>query len=229
MNEKPDVVFFDMDHTLIDNDCDVSWKEFLIDEGLADPSEHEDMYRYWRLYYEGNLPAEEYLRFQLAQFAGRTPDEMCELTRRHFELRVRDRVFPEVWGILERLRAEGVPTVMLTATNRPVAEPLAAYLNLTDLIATELEIVEGRYTGRIVGQYNLAEGKFVLSSRYAAQHGYDLARAVYYGDSIPDVAMLERVGYPVVVNPGEEMERVARERNWPIERWRLDEMKDKNL
>ena len=33
--------FWDMDHTLIDNDCDVSWKEFLIAEGLAPAADRE--------------------------------------------------------------------------------------------------------------------------------------------------------------------------------------------
>ncbi|MBN1865706.1 HAD-IB family hydrolase [Candidatus Sumerlaeota bacterium] len=219
MTFRPDVVFFDMDHTLIDNDCDVSWKEYLIQEGLADPSERGEMDRYWRLYYEGNLPVQDYLSFQLAQFRGRAPEEMAELARRHFEWRVRERVFPEARATLERLEADGVPRVMLTATNRPVAEPLARHLDMTDLIATELEIANGRYTGRIVEPYCIAEGKFVLASRYAAEQGRDLNRSVYYGDSIPDVAMLERVGRAVAVNPGEEMERIARSRGWRIERW----------
>jgi HAD superfamily hydrolase (TIGR01490 family) len=219
--DRPDAVFFDMDHTLIDNDCDVSWKEFLICEGLADPGEREEMNRFWRLYYEGRLPVEKYLAFQLAQFKGRAPDEMADLARRHFERHVRDQVFPQALATLERLRTAGVPRVMLTATNRPVAEPLARHLGMSDLIATEMELAEGRYTGRIAGPYCLARGKFVLSSRWAAAQGCDLNRSVYYGDSIPDVAMLERVGHPVVVNPGEEMERVARGRGWAIERWSL--------
>ena len=34
-NNEIKIHFFDMDHTLINNDCDVSWKEFLTEEKIA--------------------------------------------------------------------------------------------------------------------------------------------------------------------------------------------------
>ena len=37
MKGSPEFYFFDMDHTLIDNDCDVSWKDFMVAEKLAPP------------------------------------------------------------------------------------------------------------------------------------------------------------------------------------------------
>ena len=42
--------FWDMDHTLIDNDCDVSWKEFLIAGGLAPASDRELIDLYYEQY-----------------------------------------------------------------------------------------------------------------------------------------------------------------------------------
>ena len=37
-----DVAFFDMDHTVLDMDCDVSWKYFLADKGLAPPADRTE-------------------------------------------------------------------------------------------------------------------------------------------------------------------------------------------
>jgi hypothetical protein len=46
--------------------------------------------------------------------------------------------------------------------------------------------------------------------------GIDLARSYAYSDSITDQPMLELVGYPVVVNPDRDLQRIAREREWEV-------------
>ena len=205
-----DIILFDMDHTLIDNDCDVSWKEFLIAEGLAPPSEHDDIYRFWDLYCQGQLPEKEFLGFQLRQFVGRTPEEMAPLVERHFAERVRPSVFPQAKTEVRNLVTAGRPVAALTATNRMVATPVCRGIGIHDVIATELDTSDGRFTGRIQGAYCIGEGKIARAEAYCLQRGFSLDRAVYYGDSVSDIPMLKRVGFPVAVNPGEKLLALAR-------------------
>jgi len=221
MSAEPQVVFFDMDHTLIDNDCDVSWKEFLVEEGLAPRSELDDVYRFYELYVQARLPEGEFNAFQLRQFAGRSPEEMRPLARRHFESRVRSRIFPDAVRAVARHRAAGQAVVLLTATNRVVAEPLAEHLGLDGVIATEIERGDGHYTGRIAGPYCVKEGKVHYAGQHLAGLGLTLADAAYYGDSASDIPMLESVGRPVAVNPAPPLEDLARRRGWPVLRWTL--------
>ena len=37
-----DLYVWDMDHTIIDNDCDVSWKKFLVEKKIAPESDFEE-------------------------------------------------------------------------------------------------------------------------------------------------------------------------------------------
>ena len=222
MTTRADIVFFDMDHTLIDNDCDVSWKNFLIDEGLADASERATADRFWQLYCRGELPEADFLAFQMRQFAGRTPREMAPLLERHFRERVKPKIYPQAVRQVRAALERGAPAVMLTATNRPVAEPLARELGLSDIIATELELVDGRYTGRIVEPYCSKAGKVRLARAWCEARGLDLARAAYFGDSLADVPMLEAVAEPTVVNPSGELLTCAQTRRWRIETWALN-------
>ena len=55
------IAFFDIDHTIIDNDCDVSWKLFLIEKGLAPKSDKKIVKEYFELYKAGTLPIEDFL------------------------------------------------------------------------------------------------------------------------------------------------------------------------
>jgi len=38
----------------------------------------------------------------------------------------------------------------------------------------------------------------------------------YYGDSVVDIPIMEAVGYPVAINPMEELKEFAQKKGWPI-------------
>jgi phosphoserine phosphatase len=126
--KKPKIVFFDMDHTVIAIDCDVSWKYFLSDEGLAPISDRSLADNFLELYHQGKTDIDVFVKFQLKEFIGRTPDEMHRLARRHFDNHVREYVYPKAYQEIRKLRQSGARVALLTGTNRIIAEPLAPYL-----------------------------------------------------------------------------------------------------
>ena len=120
------LAFFDMDHTLIDNDCDLSWKEYLVDKGLAGWTDRlRGRWHFW-MYRLGRLNPVRFMRFQLAQFRGMTGEEMAPLLAEHFAGYVLPKLYPAVPAILADLRARGIPCILITATSREIAAPLAA-------------------------------------------------------------------------------------------------------
>ena len=44
----------------------------------------------------------------------------------------------------------------------------------------------------------------------------DFERSTFYSDSTNDLPLLESVSAPVATNPGPALERIARERGWPV-------------
>jgi HAD superfamily hydrolase (TIGR01490 family) len=217
-----DIVFYDMDHTLIDNDCDVSWKEFLIDHGLAPANERVEAQRHWEEFVQGRLDEQIFLAFQMRQFVGKTPDEMMELSRLHFEERVKPRMYPQAIERIDRAREAGRRQVMLSATNAIVCAPVAEAFGLNDVICTQLETRDGRFTGRIVEPYCSREGKIHYAGAYCREKGFSFDRAAYYGDSVYDIPMLERVARAFAVNPGDKLRERAQSGGWTIERWTLN-------
>ncbi len=216
-----DVVFFDMDHTILAIDCDVSWKKFLIDKGMAPAEDSAKAEYYWDLYCQGKSPVEEFVEFQLREFAGRTPEEMYVLTQRHFDERIRQFIYPEAHRVIEEFSAKGVPTVLVTGTNRFLSQPLVDAVGITTLLATEPEIVNGRFTGGIVEPFLLKQGKLLKAREYCQSLQTDLKHAAFFADSINDLEMLASVGTPVVVNPADKLIEEAKARHWRIECWSL--------
>jgi len=83
------------------------------------------------------------------------------------------------------------------------------------VVATRMEIVDGKYSGDIE-YYAYAEEKARAIEELARVVGYDLENSYAYSDSVTDVFMLETVGHPHTVNPDKELRRIAQERGWPI-------------
>ena len=77
------------------------------------------------------------------------------------------------------------------------------------MIATRMEIVDGKYTGEI-GYYAYAreQGRRDAAS-WPSARATTSARSYAYSDSVTDVHMLEAVGNPYAVNPDRELRRHA--------------------
>jgi HAD superfamily hydrolase (TIGR01490 family) len=124
---------------------------------------------------------------------------------------------------------QGHAIVLVSGTPAPLAQEMALALTVrlavrgiaasVGVCATRLEEKDGRWTGRIVGEAMFGEAKGRAVRRLAANEGFDLERCYAYGDSAGDRAMLEAVGRPCVVNPTEEMARLARRREWAVLAW----------
>ncbi|MDD5596317.1 MAG: HAD family phosphatase [Victivallaceae bacterium] len=212
----PGIYFFDMDHTLIDNDCDVSWKSFVVEQKLAPSDALERATFYYYQYVDGKLEVSDFMDFQLREFVGKTEAEMDKLVRLHFETWVKKTIFPGAETEVRRIKAFGLPVVLLSATNIVIARPVAEYFGFDACLATELEIKDGRYTGKLGGEYVLGAGKIKIAREYCESHDLTLADAAYYGDSVNDIPVLEAVGFPIAANPCSELEAKARKNNWPI-------------
>lgn len=118
-----------------------------------------------------------------------------------------------------RHAAEGAVCALLTGTSPYVAEPVAAHLGIEHVLSSRMAVKDGRFTGEVEPPLCYAEGKVERARAWAAEHGVDLSRSVFYTDSVSDRPMLETVGEPRVVNPDPRLSALARRRGWPIERW----------
>src|SRR5205085_5710244 len=97
---------------------------------------------------------------------------------------------------------------------------IARRLGLTGALGTVAEVVDGRYTGRLVGELMHGEAKAEAVRALAEREGLDLSRCTAYSDSANDLPMLTLAGTAVAVNPDTELRAVARARGWMIRDYR---------
>jgi HAD superfamily hydrolase (TIGR01490 family) len=87
------------------------------------------------------------------------------------------------------------------------------------VLATQLEIRDGRWTGRVAGAAMFGEEKAVAIKRFARAQGIALAQCSAYGDSSSDRWMLASVGHPFAINPTRRLRRTARLHGWQMLAW----------
>jgi HAD superfamily hydrolase (TIGR01490 family) len=108
----------------------------------------------------------------------------------------------------------------VSGTLAPLARGIARSLpGHIEVIATELEVCGGYWTGRLSGAHMSGKAKCLAVRALAEQRGLRLERSYAYGDQIADLPMLEAVGHPFAVNPAARLRRIARKRGWEVCNW----------
>jgi HAD superfamily hydrolase (TIGR01490 family) len=124
-------------------------------------------------------------------------------------------VYDEAVALIEEHHAEGRDVVIVSSSGAEVVEPIGAMLGADDVVATRMQVEDGRYTG-VIDFYSYGEHKATAVRQLAEERGYDLAECYAYSDSYTDVPMLAEVGRPFAVNPDRALRREAEQRGWPI-------------
>jgi HAD superfamily hydrolase (TIGR01490 family) len=134
----------------------------------------------------------------------------------HFMDDLLDQVTPQAAAELAEHGGAGRARIILSASPTEIVGRLAEELGLEHGVGTTSEVVDGRYTGRLVGPFCYRDGKATIMRELAEANGWDLAASYAYSDSASDLPMLELVGNPIAINPEPELLAIAQERGWRI-------------
>ena len=214
---KKKLALFDLDNTLLQGDSDVEWAQFLIEEGVLHPDEyHAKNLWFAERYKDGTLDIQEFLAFQLAPLAANPRERLEAWHERFMQRKIRPIILERAVELLES--HAGALRAIVTATNRFITAPIARELGVEHLVATEIEEVDGCFTGRPSGTPCFREGKIARVDEWLANQGTRLGEfeSWFYSDSLNDMPLLERVDHPVAVDPDPTLAAHAKERGWKV-------------
>ena len=156
----------------------------------------------------------------LAFVADREVAEIVQHSEDIYDELMADRIWTGTRALAQQHLDAGQRVWLVTATPVELASIIAHRLRLTGALGTVSEIVDGKYTGRLVGELMHGPAKAEAVLALAEREGLDLTRCTAYSDSANDLPMLSLVGTAVAVNPDSELRAVARARGWTIRDFR---------
>lgn len=211
------LALFDLDNTLLGGDSDHAWGEFLCQKGIVDTTAYRDANdRFYAAYQAGTLDIRAYLAFALTPLVGEEPQTLAEWHSEFMRKHIAPMRLAKADALLDQHRRQGDTLLIITATNRFVTGPIAQWLGVDNLLATDPAMQDDRYTGAVDGIPCFREGKVTRLHTWLTQTGHTLEGSYFYSDSHNDLPLLEAVTHPVAVDADAELTRVARERGWPV-------------
>ena len=209
------LAIFDLDNTLIAGDSDHLWGEFLVKKGVVDAELFKQKNdEFYQDYVDGNLDIYKYIEFSLAPLAQNDMATLDALHNEFMDTSIRPIMLSKAKQLVEDHRQRGDTLLVITATNRFVTQPIVKEFGIQNLLAIEVEQIDGRYTGKSVGVPSFKEGKVTRLQDWLSESGQSLEGSVFYSDSHNDIPLLDLVETPIVVDGDAQLLEHAAKNNW---------------
>jgi HAD superfamily hydrolase (TIGR01490 family) len=133
-------------------------------------------------------------------------------------------IYDEAATLIEEHHLADREVVIVSSSGAEVVEPIGEMLGADRVIATRLEVVDGRYTGEVAffaaGAGKRAAAEAGLTRAVSGREADDLLRDAQtflaLVETITDLPMLEVVGHPYAVNPDRALRKECAQRGWPV-------------
>ncbi|MDQ6692802.1 MAG: HAD-IB family hydrolase [Chloroflexota bacterium] len=158
----------------------------------------------------------EAIRRQRAYLAGQPYEQTKKLAQRCFETDIKPRISAAGIEAIKSHKKQGHVVILLSGSLDFLLEPMSRYLGADHLLAAKMEVVQGKLTGRIVGDYPYGSFKAAIMRHFSEEHGLDFTNSFAYADHHTDHEVLSLFGNPVVINAKEKMQRIAQSEGWTM-------------
>ncbi len=215
---KRNLAIFDLDNTILNGDSDYSWINFLIQTEHVNKEEYEKKNQYfYDKYYEGNLDYDEWAEFTLSTIKGKTPDYVEHIMTEFLSLVIEPMINIYALRLLHNHHHNNDVMLLASATNSVIVNPIAKRLGFENIVATEVEVVDGVYSGRVKGMAALGEGKLSKVKEWMLNNNFDdFKNVTFYSDSMNDFPLLLAANKPIAVNPDNKLREECKKRSWEI-------------
>ena len=209
---KPKVAVFDCDGTLWSGDAGRDFFYWEMERGLVTPAVAEAMRARYKLYESGEVGEEPMCAEMVTMNRGVSCEVLYRAAEEFFNDVVSRRIFPEMMELTRNLQQQGCELWAVSSTNNWLVEVSAERFGIArdHVLAACVHVDNGCATDRIQ--------RVPTDELKAAAIREVIGRSVeaVFGNSIHDLAMLEMAKWPFCVNPNPDLQRLAKERGWPV-------------
>ena len=205
---------FDFDGTIISGYSATAFLKDQIARGEIAPADLIQLTQAATRFGIGSLGFSALMAVHAQYLAGRSETDYIANSERLFRRAIAKLIYPEARQLIEAHRAAGHSVAIISSATPYQVMPAARDLGIQDVYASDLEVVDGQFTGGVVTPTCFGQGKVDAAERFTEKQSSDLERCFFYSDSTDDIQLLEAVGRPVVLNGSRELKALARKSGW---------------
>lgn len=210
------LALFDLDETLLAGDSDYLWGQHLVQQGAVDREVYERTNQeFYEQYKQGSLDIYEFSRFAFKPLSEYPLETLKQWRAEFVEEKIKPIMTEKGMATIEKHRAAGDHLIIITATNNFITQPIAELYKVDQLIATQPQMIEGKYTGELDTPC-FAHDKIERLNEWLEICGLNLQGSYGYSDSHNDIPLLNAVQHPYAVDPDDNLRKHAKKNNWEI-------------
>ncbi len=151
-------------------------------------------------------------------FEGASEEEVLEVFHWVTDNYIPKSLRRDVVKILKQHKQSGHLVMIISAAFSELLEIVGQRLGVPNLIGTKLEVIDGKYTGKIIKPLCFGENKAKLLKEFIDRNGLevDCSSSFAYADSMFDIPLLKLVGNPVATYPDRNLRQFAEHNGWRI-------------
>jgi HAD superfamily hydrolase (TIGR01490 family) len=216
------LAIFDLDNTLLAGDSDFLWGSFLVEREILDADHYQqENSRFYAEYQAGTLDIDKFLGFALKPLSEHPTEQLYAWRKDFIEEKIKPLLLNKAQRRVDWHRQRNDTLLIITATNRFVTELIAKLYGIDNLLATNPEFIDGKYTGKVSGTPCYQQGKIVNLDEWLADGREALATETwFYSDSMNDIPLLKQVDHAVAVDADETLLKEAEQHGWLITSFR---------
>ncbi|NVM04726.1 MAG: HAD-IB family hydrolase [Candidatus Helarchaeota archaeon] len=147
---------------------------------------------------------------------GKSFEKLSNIANEFF-LPTADKLVPgEMKRIIQTHRENGDLLIIISGTLNFILNIFSNSFSFDDKKGTELEVKDGKFTGKLSGIHPSNNGKVVVLNEFVTKYNIDLANSTAYGNHYGDRFLMEMVGNPIAVNPDRKLLKYAKSKKWKI-------------
>ncbi len=213
------VIVYDLDHTLIDEDCSQLWIKYLTKNNIVGEDFIAEADKQHQQYLQSTLDMNDYLTLILKPHIGQTISEASTDIDQFIADYVVPHIRPDAVANIRQHQQAGDRCVVISASVEFLVAPIARHLGIEDAIGVRIELDQERITGKGNGVICYQDGKVFYFREWLEQQNENSADSWFYSDSHNDLPLLEVVDNPVAVSADPILVNIATERGWQVVNW----------
>ncbi|MBK8052804.1 MAG: HAD-IB family hydrolase [Saprospiraceae bacterium] len=136
-----------------------------------------------------------------------------------YRKKLAEAIYPESRALVSAHIEMGHTVAIISAATPYQVEPIARDLCIDIVECTRLEVIDGKFTGKIIEPACWGAGKAIAGQKLVEKHHLNIRKSYFYTDSAEDIHLLEIVGNPRPVNPDTKLSGIAFQNDWPVLRY----------
>jgi HAD superfamily hydrolase (TIGR01490 family) len=212
-----ELVILDMDGVIINGQSQKVLLNFLFKKRIIKSFFYFKIY-FWFILYKLNLinNPKKIMNFAFSFLKGKKEEEVNKIIAKFFDVELKRFIFPEIIDIINEHKLKSRKIIIISNATDLIVKKIANYFNIKDFIGTQLEVVNGVFSGKILGEIVYGKQKLIMLNNFLKETNLNTKNSFVYTDHISDLPLLLASMNPIVVNPERRLLKQAKKNNWKI-------------